>query len=95
MELRLNIEGATPEELARGIAAAEAVFSRAGITALQGAEGLFALEGWDIKGFPEDDQPTEDEDRLLRSGWKPTRLRRLHVVRAGRRIKFRAIRSWS
>ncbi|MCQ8871938.1 hypothetical protein NP945_08900 [Mesorhizobium sp. LMG17149] len=63
MELRLNIEGATPEELARGVAAAEAVFSRAGITALQGAEGLFALEGWDIKGFPEDDQPTEDEDQ--------------------------------
>ncbi|QKC98396.1 hypothetical protein [Mesorhizobium sp. NZP2298] len=63
MELRLSIEGATPEELARGVAAAEAVFARAGITALQGAEGLFALEGWDIKGFPEDDQPTEDEDR--------------------------------
>ncbi|MCA0046298.1 hypothetical protein LB577_04930 [Mesorhizobium sp. B283B1A] len=63
MELRLNIEDATPEELARGIAAAEAVFARAGITTLQGAEGLFALEGWDIKGFPEDDKPTEDEDR--------------------------------
>lgn len=63
MELRLNIEGATPEELAHGVAAAEAVFAQAGITALQGAEGLFALEGWDIKGFPEDDQPTEDEDR--------------------------------
>ncbi|MER8859105.1 hypothetical protein NKI09_15805 [Mesorhizobium sp. M0757] len=63
MELRLNIEGATPQELCRGIAAAEAVFARAGITALQGAEGLFALEGWDIKGFPEDDKPTEDEDQ--------------------------------
>ncbi|ESZ05791.1 hypothetical protein X737_35535 [Mesorhizobium sp. L48C026A00] len=63
MELRLNIEDATPQELVRGIAAAETVFARAGITALQGAEGLFALEGWDIKGFPEDDKPTEDEDR--------------------------------
>lgn len=63
MELRLNIEGAAPEELARGVAAAEAVFAHAGITALQGAEGLFALEGWDIKGFPEDDQPTEHEDQ--------------------------------
>ncbi|MCZ8548129.1 hypothetical protein OOJ09_28465 [Mesorhizobium qingshengii] len=40
MELRLNIEGATPQELERGIAAAEAVFARAGITALEGAEGL-------------------------------------------------------
>jgi hypothetical protein len=63
MELRLNVEDATPQEVARGIAAAEAVSARAGITALQGAEGLFALEGWDIKGFPEDDKPTEDEDR--------------------------------
>ncbi|WP_245486312.1 hypothetical protein [Mesorhizobium sp. M7A.F.Ca.US.010.02.1.1] len=69
MELRLNIEGATPEELARGVAAAEAVFARAGITALQGAEGLFALEGWDIKGFPEDDQPTENEDQAA-SAWE-------------------------
>ncbi|WP_245261348.1 hypothetical protein [Mesorhizobium sp. L103C131B0] len=59
----MNIEDATPQELARGIAAAETVFARAGITALQGVEGLFALEGWDIKGFPEDDKPTEDEDR--------------------------------
>ncbi|MER8505306.1 hypothetical protein [Mesorhizobium sp. M0618] len=63
MELRLNIEDATPQELARSIAAAEAVFAPAGITALQGAEGLFALEGWDIKGFPEDGKPTEEEDR--------------------------------
>ena len=63
MELRLNVESATHQEIERGIAAAEAVFARAGITALQGAEGLFALEGWDIKGFPEDDKPTEDDDR--------------------------------
>ncbi|MES0100504.1 hypothetical protein [Mesorhizobium sp. M0019] len=62
MELRLNIQGATSQGLALGIAAAEAVFARAGITALQGAEGLFALKGWDIKGFPDDDKPTEDED---------------------------------
>ncbi|WP_292622015.1 hypothetical protein [Mesorhizobium sp.] len=96
MELRLDIvEDATPEELTRGIAAAEAVFARAGITALQGAEGLFALEGWDIKGFPDDDKPTEDEDRAATVWWRPTRLRRLHVVRAGRRTKFRAIRSWN
>lgn len=63
MELRLDIEHATPQELARGVAAAEAVFARASVTALQGAEGPYALEGWDIKGFPEDDKPTEDEDR--------------------------------
>ena len=48
--------------MARGIAAAEAVFEQAGITALQGADDLFALEGWDIKGFLQDDKPTDDED---------------------------------
>ncbi|MER9301943.1 hypothetical protein [Mesorhizobium sp. M0496] len=24
---------------------------------------MFALDGWDIKGFPEDDKPTEDKDQ--------------------------------
>ncbi|WP_245490459.1 hypothetical protein [Mesorhizobium sp. M7A.F.Ca.US.011.01.1.1] len=36
---------------------------------MQGAEGLFALEGWDIKGFPEDDQPTENEGQAA-SAWE-------------------------
>lgn len=63
MELRLDIEDASPEEIARGIAAAEAVFERTGISAIDAADGMFALEGWDIKGFPEGEEPSEEEDR--------------------------------
>ena len=62
MKLRLRIEGASPEEMARGIAAAEAVFAKEGVSAEEAAYGTFALEGWDIKGFPEDDEPSEAED---------------------------------
>jgi hypothetical protein len=71
MERRLTIEGATSEELARGAIAAEAVFAEAGVAALQGAEGMFALERWDIKGFPEDDKPSEEDDWA--SGLEPNR----------------------
>ncbi|MBZ9740958.1 MULTISPECIES: hypothetical protein [unclassified Mesorhizobium] len=61
MDLLLLMKGATPEEISRGIAAAQAVLDRAGITSLQAAEGMFALEGWDINGFPEDNEPSEME----------------------------------
>jgi len=63
MELRLDIEGATPEETARGILAAQAVFDETGITAEDAASGMFALEGWDIKGFPEGEEPSEQEQK--------------------------------
>lgn len=54
MDLVLSVPGASPEEIARGIAAAEAALERAGFTAEEAADGAFALEGWDINGFPED-----------------------------------------
>lgn len=63
MKLRLNLNEASPEEMARGIAAAEAVFADAGISAEEAADGMFALEAWDDQSFPEDDEPTEADDR--------------------------------
>jgi hypothetical protein len=62
MKLRLEIEGASPEEKQRGIEAAEKVFAAAGISAEQAADGMFALEGWDDASFPGDGEPTEDEN---------------------------------
>lgn len=62
MALRLNIPGATEAEMQRGIEAAEKVFAIAGISAEQAADGMFALEGWDDASFPDDGEPTEDED---------------------------------
>ncbi|RUW46734.1 hypothetical protein [Mesorhizobium sp. M8A.F.Ca.ET.021.01.1.1] len=59
MALILSVPGASPEEITRGIAAAEGALERAGFTAEEAADGAFALEGWDIIGFPEgglDDQ---------------------------------------
>ncbi|TWG90296.1 hypothetical protein L598_000700000520 [Mesorhizobium sp. J18] len=49
--LTITVEGATPDEIARGIAAAEAVFREAGIHPLDGANAVFDVEGWDIKGL--------------------------------------------
>ena len=62
MKLRLEIEGASPDEQQRGIEAAKSVFAAAGISAEQAADGMFALEGWDDSSFPDDEAPTEDED---------------------------------
>jgi hypothetical protein len=62
MKLRLAIKGASPEDIQRGIEAAEQVFASAGISAEQAADGMFALEGWDDASFPDDGKPTEDDD---------------------------------
>ncbi|MBZ9756918.1 hypothetical protein LB524_16630 [Mesorhizobium sp. ESP6-5] len=62
MRLRLEIKGASPEEKQRGIDAASAVFAAAGISPEQGADGMFALEGWDDANFHDDLEPDEDED---------------------------------
>lgn len=61
-KLRLNLDEASPEEKARGIAAAEAVFEEAGISAEEAANGMFALEGWDDQSFSDDAEPTESDD---------------------------------
>jgi hypothetical protein len=68
MKLRLEIMGASPAESQRGIAAADAVFAAAGISAEQATDGMFALEGWDDASFQADMEPDEDED-LAASVW--------------------------
>jgi hypothetical protein len=61
MDIRINVDGATTDEIERGLAAARAVFSKAGITPEQAADARFAVEGWDIRGFPNDEHPDDDE----------------------------------
>lgn len=51
MTLTIQIDGAEPDAIIRGLLAAEDVFSRAGVTAARAAEARFAVEGWDIGGF--------------------------------------------
>ncbi|TIV59105.1 hypothetical protein [Mesorhizobium sp.] len=62
MPLRLVIENATSEELSRDIAAAQAVFARSGVSVEDAMSGMFALELWDLKGFPPNDEPGKEED---------------------------------
>ncbi len=58
MTIILHVEGATEEELARGVAAAEAVFERAGIQPWRGALGVYEREMWDRTDFDEATTPT-------------------------------------
>ncbi|UVK47641.1 hypothetical protein BPNPMPFG_001243 [Mesorhizobium sp. AR07] len=62
MPLRLMIENATPEELARGIAAAAAVFASSGFSYNDAMSGVLAVELWEMKGCPDDTAPSADQD---------------------------------
>ena len=59
MDIRLNVDGASTKEIERGLAAAWAVFNKAGITPEQAADAVFSVEGWDDAGFPDDDSPSD------------------------------------
>lgn len=56
MTIRIAVEGASDDEIRRGLAAAQAVFDRAGVTAAEAAKARFITEAWDDYGFP-DPQP--------------------------------------
>jgi hypothetical protein len=51
MGLHLRINGVSPEDIQRGIAAAEAVFEPPALQPCAPALGMFALECWDDGGF--------------------------------------------
>lgn len=71
MKLLLTVEGATEEELKRGAEAALAVFDDTGIDPVTAFEGMSALEGWDIKGFPAGG--LSDEESKAASVWLDAR----------------------
>ncbi|ADU36248.1 hypothetical protein [Variovorax paradoxus] len=47
MTMVLKVPGANPEEIAKGLRAAQAVLDAAGVTDVQGAWGLHELESFD------------------------------------------------
>jgi hypothetical protein len=51
MTITIRVEGAQPEEIVRGLLAAQDVFDKAGVTPDQAATARFVVEGWDIRGF--------------------------------------------
>jgi len=63
MYLKVTAEGALKRDLQRGVAAAKAVFAKAGIEPIDGAKGWAALEWWDINSFAPECEPPEDVGR--------------------------------
>lgn len=59
--LKLTIEGATEQEMRKGLEAARVVFEKAGVHPLIAAEGWWKLQGWD-DGAP-DESLTEEDSR--------------------------------
>lgn len=51
MTITIHIDGARPEEIIRGLVAAQEVFDRAGVSAEDAATARFVVEGWDVRGF--------------------------------------------
>lgn len=70
MKLQLNVEGASEQEEMRGLEAAKKVFDKAGVDPLTASAGMFALEGWDIAGFPEEgEHALSAEDQAAADVW--------------------------
>lgn len=51
MTITIRVEGAQPEDIIRGLLAAQEVFDKAGVTPDEAATARFVVEGWDIRGF--------------------------------------------
>ncbi|TPI32621.1 hypothetical protein FJ414_21330 [Mesorhizobium sp. B3-1-6] len=62
MPLRLVIENATWEELCRGVAAAEAVFARSGISYEDAVNGMLAADPWMKEKFPDFPEPSKKQE---------------------------------
>lgn len=61
MTMILDVEGASPEELERGLAAARAVFEAADVAPWAAAVAHHAREGWDVGGFVDELEPTPEQ----------------------------------
>jgi hypothetical protein len=61
MPIRIEAEGVSPELSRRAAEAASSFLAAAGVTPEQAAQGAWAREGWGLRGFAEDAEPTADE----------------------------------
>jgi hypothetical protein len=61
MTIILHVEGATPEQLEHGLAAAHAVFEAADVSPWAAAIAHHAREGWDVGGFADELEPTPEQ----------------------------------
>jgi hypothetical protein len=66
MTITIHVEGAMPEEIIRGLLAAQLVFDNAGVTPDEAATARLVVEGWDIEGFPD---PAPDAELAICHVW--------------------------
>jgi hypothetical protein len=66
MHFKISVKGAKPEEIAKGLVAAQAVFDQAGVTPYEAATARFNVEGWDVRGFK---GPISDHDLQICGVW--------------------------
>lgn len=85
MTIILHVEGATPEALARGVAAAQAVFQAAKVTPWEAAQGVHARERWDISSV-DDAFVASDEELAAATAWDDAEEAALKVCCDGRAI---------
>ncbi|RUV48004.1 MULTISPECIES: hypothetical protein [unclassified Mesorhizobium] len=103
MTITIRVEGAQPEEIVRGLLAAQEVFDKAGVTPDQAAMARFVVEGWDIRGFtgkvPEDelaictvwDEADQAAVQASCAGWEADKIPSsadLELVREPQRFSF-------
>jgi hypothetical protein len=103
MTITIRVEGAQPEEIVRGLLAAQEVFDKAGVTPDQAAMARFVVEGWDIRGFtgkvPEEelaictvwDEADQAAVQACCSGWDADKVpdsADLELVREPQRFSF-------
>lgn len=103
MTITIRVEGAQPEEIVRGLLAAQDVFDKAGVTPDQAAMARFVVEGWDIRGFtgrvPEEelaictvwDEADQAAVQACCAGWAADKIpdsAELELVREPQRFRF-------
>ncbi|TIP26223.1 MAG: hypothetical protein E5X67_21410 [Mesorhizobium sp.] len=66
MTITIHVAGAQPEDIVRGLLAAQSVFDRAGVTPDLAATARFIVEGWDIRGFP---NPAPEAELAICNVW--------------------------
>ncbi|CAN7766270.1 hypothetical protein LJR084_007391 [Variovorax sp. LjRoot84] len=83
MTMILNVPGASPGDIARGPAAAQAVFAKVGVTPMQAAEALLKRDGLATLGFPDGGEPSADEFAAADAFDVAKKLRSWRAARAG------------
>lgn len=82
--LKIKMDLANSEEIQDALNAAEAVFIREKVHPVNGMNGYWQLEGWDDRGFPDDDPDYTVEDARNADVWLKAEEAALAVLGKGR-----------